>query len=98
MRSTQDPIRGLQKYIEEWGLASEQELKVTFSAPSFIPPTKSLRLQQLDKEAKQTVDAAVEEAKASPEPKVDALWTDIYYKGTEPSFMRGREREEVHYY
>ena len=28
MRSTQDPIRGLQKYIEEWGLASEQELKV----------------------------------------------------------------------
>ncbi|CAA7269843.1 unnamed protein product [Cyclocybe aegerita] len=24
MRSTQDPIRGLQKYIEEWGLATEQ--------------------------------------------------------------------------
>jgi pyruvate dehydrogenase E1 component alpha subunit len=28
MRSTQDPIRGLQRYIEEWGLATEQELKV----------------------------------------------------------------------
>lgn len=28
MRSTQDPIRGLQRYIEEWGLASEQDLKV----------------------------------------------------------------------
>lgn len=28
MRSTQDPIRGLQHYIEEWGLASEEELKV----------------------------------------------------------------------
>jgi pyruvate dehydrogenase E1 component alpha subunit len=28
MRSTQDPIRGLQRYIEEWGLASEVELKV----------------------------------------------------------------------
>ena len=28
MRSTQDPIRGLQRYIEEWGLASEEELKV----------------------------------------------------------------------
>ncbi|KAH7903759.1 mitochondrial pyruvate dehydrogenase E1 component beta subunit, partial [Hygrophoropsis aurantiaca] len=27
MRSTQDPIRGLQRNIEEWGLASEQELK-----------------------------------------------------------------------
>lgn len=34
MRSTQDPIRGLQRYIEEWGLASEEELKVRFSAPS----------------------------------------------------------------
>lgn len=31
MRSTQDPIRGLQRYIEEWGIATEQELKVGFS-------------------------------------------------------------------
>ena len=80
MRSTQDPIRGLQRYIEQWGLASEQDLKV------------------LDKAAKATVDAAVENAKASPEPDNKDLWTDIYYKGTEPPFMRGREREEVHYY
>ncbi|KAJ7199240.1 mitochondrial pyruvate dehydrogenase E1 component beta subunit [Mycena pura] len=77
MRSTQDPIRGLQRYIEEWGLASEQELK------------------QLDKDAKSEVDSAVEEAKASPEPRTEDLWTDVYYKGTEPPFMRGREREEV---
>ncbi|KAH9476131.1 Pyruvate dehydrogenase E1 component subunit alpha, mitochondrial [Psilocybe cubensis] len=27
MRSTQDPICSLQKYIEEWGVANEQELK-----------------------------------------------------------------------
>jgi len=80
MRSTQDPIRGLQRYIEEWGVASEQDLKA------------------LDKEAKAEVDAAVEEAKASPEPKISDLWSDIYYKGTEPSSMRGREREEVHHY
>ncbi|TFK65658.1 hypothetical protein BDN72DRAFT_845255 [Pluteus cervinus] len=80
MRSTRDPIRGLQQYIQEWGLASEQELK------------------QLDKEAKAEVDAAVEEAKASPEPLPEHLWTDIYYKGTEPPSMRGREREEVHNY
>jgi len=80
MRSTQDPIRGLQRYIEQWGLASEQDLKA------------------LDKAAKATVDAAVENAKASPEPDNEDLWTDIYYKGTEPPFMRGREREEVHYY
>ena len=45
MRSTQDPIRGLQRYIEEWGVASEEELKA------------------IDKNAKATVDQAVEEAK-----------------------------------
>lgn len=28
MRSTQDPIRGLQHYIEEWGVASDADLKV----------------------------------------------------------------------
>jgi len=80
MRSTQDPIRGLQRYIEEWGIATEQDLK------------------QLDKEAKAEVDAAVVEAKASPEPEEKSLWTDIYFKDTEPPYMRGREREEVHYY
>ncbi|KAI0705875.1 mitochondrial pyruvate dehydrogenase E1 component beta subunit [Cytidiella melzeri] len=80
MRSTQDPIRGLQRYIEEWGLASEEDLK------------------KFDKEAKAEVDQAVEEAKASPVPLEKDLWTDIYYKGSEPEYMRGREREEVHYY
>jgi len=80
MRSTQDPIRGLQRNIEEWGLATEQELKA------------------LDKAAKAEVDEAVEEAKASPEPLLKDLWTDIYFKGTEPPSMRGREREEVHVY
>ncbi|KAH6886507.1 dehydrogenase E1 component-domain-containing protein, partial [Coprinopsis sp. MPI-PUGE-AT-0042] len=76
MRSTQDPIRGLQKYLEEWGVASEQELKA------------------IDMEAKNVLDAAVEKAKSSPEPAVKELWSDIYYKGTEPEMMRGREREE----
>jgi len=37
----------------------------------------------------------VEEAKASPVPEAKDLWTDIYYKDTEPASMRGREREEV---
>ena len=55
MRITKDPICELQKYIEEWGLASEQELK------------------QLDKEAMAEVDAAVDEAKASPEPELKDL-------------------------
>jgi len=29
MRSTQDPIRGLQRYLEEWGIASDAELKAS---------------------------------------------------------------------
>ncbi|PWN54000.1 hypothetical protein IE53DRAFT_383476 [Violaceomyces palustris] len=55
-------------------------------------------LKQIDKAAKEEVDLAVEEAKKSPEPKPEALWDDIYYKGSEPEFMRGREREEIHYF
>ena len=37
MRSTQDPIRGLQRYIEEWGLATEQELKVCRFSLHILP-------------------------------------------------------------
>jgi len=80
MRSQQDPIRGLQRYLSEWGVASEDDLKA------------------IDKQAKEEVDRAVEEAKESPIPLEKDLWTDIYYKGTEPPFMRGRERGEVHHY
>ncbi|KAF8337358.1 mitochondrial pyruvate dehydrogenase E1 component beta subunit [Cantharellus anzutake] len=80
MRSTQDPIKGLQKYLEDWGVTTEEELK------------------RIDKQAKTEVDQAVEESKASPEPVPKDLWTDIYYPGTEPPYMRGREREEVHRY
>ena len=101
MRSTQDPIRGLQRYIDEWGLATEAELKVCPFFPIFlyrVTYSNTCSLQQFDKDAKAEVDAAVEEAKKSPEPDMHDFWTDIYYKGTEPPFMRGREREEVHYY
>jgi len=80
MRSQQDPIRGLQRYLAEWEVTTEENLKA------------------IDKQAKEEVDQAVAEAKESPEPLLKDLWTDIYYKGTEPPSMRGREREEVHYY
>ena len=49
-------------------------------------------LKQHDKEAKALVDAVVAEAKESPQPLAVDFWTDIYYKNTEPSFVRGRER------
>ncbi|BGP35977.1 alpha subunit of pyruvate dehydrogenase [Rhodotorula toruloides] len=56
-------------------------------------------LKKIDKEVRATVEKAVEEAKKSPEPSQEKdMWTDIYYKGTNPLWLRGREREEVHHY
>ena len=52
-------------------------------------------LKTIDREAKEAVDVAVEEAKQSPEPEPVDLWDDIYAKGNEPPFVRGRERMEV---
>ena len=42
MRSTQDPIRGLQRYIEEWGLASEEDLKVRSANASLASPCSQI--------------------------------------------------------
>jgi len=56
-------------------------------------------LKQLDKDAREEVDAAVEEAKKSPAPDPEKdMWTDVYFRGTAPEYLRGREAEEVHYY
>ncbi|ORY23792.1 putative pyruvate dehydrogenase e1 component alpha subunit mitochondrial precursor [Naematelia encephala] len=60
--------------------------------------TDEASLKAIDKAAKEEVDLAVEDAKKSAHPDVKEFWTDIYYKGTEPPFMRGREKEEVHFY
>ena len=49
----------------------------------------------MDKAAKQEVDQAVEEAKASPEPDMKELWTEIYIAGTEPETMRGITADEI---
>ncbi|KAI9227467.1 MAG: mitochondrial pyruvate dehydrogenase E1 component beta subunit [Piptocephalis tieghemiana] len=55
-------------------------------------------LKAIDKEARAEVDKAVEESKASPEPELSELWTDIYVKGTEPEWIRGREPLEGNEY
>jgi pyruvate dehydrogenase E1 component alpha subunit len=52
-------------------------------------------LKEIYEDANAEVDAAVSEAKESPDPQAVDLWADIYSKGNEPSFMRGRERNEV---
>ncbi|KAK3943071.1 DNA ligase 1 [Diplogelasinospora grovesii] len=74
MRSTNDPIAGLKQHILDWGVAQEDELKT------------------LDKQARAHVneEVAIAEAMAPPEPTQKILFEDIYVKGSEPPFIRGR--------
>ncbi|KAJ9126804.1 hypothetical protein QFC24_001837 [Naganishia onofrii] len=53
------------------------------------------KLKAIDKAAKAEVDAAVDQAKKDSFPDLDAFWTDVYYKGTEPPFARGRVKDEM---
>jgi pyruvate dehydrogenase E1 component alpha subunit len=96
MRAEKDTIAGLKKNILDWGVADEATLKVSHLLRG--TPRQLLIYKAIVDGAKVEIDAAVEEAKQSPFPDLKEFWTDIYYKGTEPPFMRGREKEEVHYY
>ncbi|KAJ2778375.1 alpha subunit of pyruvate dehydrogenase [Coemansia interrupta] len=55
-------------------------------------------LKSIDKEAKKLIDEALATAKATPEPAASELWDDVYAKGTEVPYLRGRVVEETHYY
>ncbi|KAF2144160.1 uncharacterized protein K452DRAFT_296392 [Aplosporella prunicola CBS 121167] len=57
-------------------------------------------LKTIDKEARANVDAEVAEAEKMPAPDAtpQILYEDIYVRGSEPDFMRGRIPEENFYY
>ena len=82
MRSTNDPIAGLRQKLLDWEIVSEDELKL------------------MDKEARYFVAEEVKaaEAMAAPEPTAHVLFEDIYVKGTEPNFIRGRTPDEDFYF
>lgn len=82
MRSTNDPIAGLKQKLLDWEVLSEDELKA------------------IDKEARTYVNGEVATAEAMPVPEANAniLFEDIYVKGSEPPFIRGRTAEELHYF
>ncbi|KAJ5216359.1 uncharacterized protein N7498_002766 [Penicillium cinerascens] len=82
MRSTNDPIAGLKQKMIEWGVTSEEELK------------------SIDKTARSAVDAEVAEAEqmAAPDNTSRILFEDIYVRGSEPRWMRGRTVDETFYY
>ena len=82
MRSTQDPIAGLKQKIIDWGVTSEEELKT------------------IDKNAREMVDKEVAAAEAMDVPPntPDVLFEDIYVRGSEPAYLRGRTTDETYYY
>ncbi len=82
MRSTNDPIAGIKQKLLDWEVVTEEELK------------------GIDKEARAYVDGEVAEAEnmAAPEATERNLFEDIYVRGSEPEFMRGRVPEENFYY
>jgi len=82
MRSTNDPIAGLKQHILDWTVASEDELKT------------------IDKEARAYVNEEVKIAEEMPAPEATPkiLFEDIYVRGTEPQFVRGRTPDENFYF
>ncbi|KFZ12611.1 hypothetical protein V502_07019 [Pseudogymnoascus sp. VKM F-4520 (FW-2644)] len=82
MRSTNDPIAGLKSRLLDWEVVTEDELK------------------GIDKQARKDVDeeVAVAEQMAAPEASRKILFEDIYVRGSEPEYMRGRTVDETYYY
>lgn len=82
MRSTNDPIAGLKQKLLDWEVTTEDELK------------------SIDKEARNYVANEVKAAEdmAVPETKPAILFEDIYVRGTEPKFIRGRTPDEDYYF
>lgn len=79
MRSRNDPIAGLKASLLDLGIATEEEIK------------------SYDKAARKYVDEQVAEAEADapPEARMDILFEDVYVKGTEPKFLRGRISDDT---
>ncbi|KAI1143980.1 dehydrogenase E1 component-domain-containing protein [Hypoxylon sp. FL0543] len=82
MRSTNDPIAGLKQKILDWGVCTEDELK------------------SIDKDARKHVndEVAIAETMPVPDTTPQILYEDIYVRGTEPQFMRGRTPDENYYF
>ena len=81
MRSTNDPIAGMKQKMLDWGVVSEEELK------------------NIDKDARTHVDdeVALAEEMPPPEPTPQVLFEDIYVRGTELPFLKGRTADENFY-
>lgn len=82
MRSTNDAIAGLKQKILDWEVSTEDELK------------------SIDKAARSYIaeEVAAAEAMPIPDAKPEILFEDIYVRGSEPQYIRGRTTDENFYF
>lgn len=82
VRTNQDAIHSIRKRLLEWQIMTEDEFR------------------EIDKQVRDEVDKEVAEAEAAPVPENTSriLFEDIYTRGSEPDWMRGRTVEETFYY
>lgn len=82
IREVNDPIANLATKLLEWEVLDTQELK------------------GIENDAKAAVDEEVRQAEMMPEPQAtpQILFEDVYVKGSEPTFARGRTPDEDYYY
>ena len=82
IRDVNDPIANLAVKLLEWSMVEEDELK------------------GIENDAKAEVDEEVAQAEMMPEPEAtpQILFEDVYVRGSEPVFARGRTPDENYYY
>ena len=97
VRSEKDAIAGLKKYILDWGVTDEKNLKsIDKGAKEEVDKAVEEAQKSAHPDLKEFwTDIYVSPSGLSSEP---SLIRALQYKGTEPPFMRGREKEEVHFY
>ncbi|EWC47013.1 mitochondrial pyruvate dehydrogenase E1 component subunit alpha [Drechslerella stenobrocha 248] len=81
-RTNQDAIQSIRNRLLEWQVMTEDEFR------------------EIDRQVKEDIDREVAEAESSPVPDNTAriLYEDIYTRGSEPDWIRGRTAEETFYY
>lgn len=78
----EDPIIKLKEKLLDWKVYTEDEIK------------------NVDREVRAQVDKASNEAERMPDPPptAETLFQDVYVRGSEPAWMRGRTADETYYY
>lgn len=98
MRSSNDPITGLKNSLLEWGVIEESELKAIDKAARHEVEVAVEEAKKSPEPSQQTdmyTDSEFGKTLLHPTVFLILIHFTVYYKGTAPMYMRGREREEV---